>query len=60
MHCLQTAIDKIDKSIDHLRKTKDTLLYTHRDLRLAKDKLQEVTIKKLTGATRRWRASFPS
>jgi len=44
----QTAIDEIDKSIDHLQKTKDALLGTDRNLRLANNKAQEVTIKKLT------------
>jgi hypothetical protein len=44
----QTAIDEIDKSIDHLKKTKDALLGTDRNLRLANDKAQDVTIKKLT------------
>lgn len=44
----QTAIDEIDKSIDHLQKTKDALLSTDRNLRLANDKSQDVTIKKLT------------
>jgi hypothetical protein len=44
----QTAIDEIDKSINHLQKTKDALLGTDRNLRLAKDKVQDVTIKKLT------------
>jgi len=44
----QTAIDEIDKSIDHLQKTKDALLGTDRQLRLANDKAQDVTIKKLT------------
>ena len=43
-----TAIDEIDKSINHLQKTKDALLSTDRNLRLANDKLQDVTIKKLT------------
>lgn len=43
----QTAIDEIDKSIDHLQKTKDALLGTDRNLRLANDKAQDVTIKKL-------------
>jgi hypothetical protein len=42
------AIDEIDKSIDHLQKTKDALLGTDRNLRLANDKAQDVTIKKLT------------
>lgn len=44
----QTAIEEIDKSIDHLQKTKEALLGTDRNLRLANDKAQEVTIKKLT------------
>ena len=44
----QTAIEEIDKSIDHLQKTKDALLGADRNLRLANDKAQDVTIKKLT------------
>ncbi len=44
----QTAIAEIDKSINHLQKTKDALLSTDRNLRLANDKAQDVTIKKLT------------
>ena len=44
----QKAITEIDKSIDHLQKTKEALLGTDRNLRLANDKAQEVTIKKLT------------
>lgn len=44
----QQAIDEIDKSIDHLQKTKDALLGTDRNMRLANDKAQDVTIKKLT------------
>ncbi|MGB0288594.1 DUF2130 domain-containing protein [Aequoribacter sp.] len=44
----QTAVAEIDKSIDHLQKTKDALLSSDRQLRLANDKAQDVTIKKLT------------
>lgn len=44
----QRAIAEIDKSIDHLQKTKEALLGTDRNLRLANDKAQDVTIKKLT------------
>lgn len=44
----QTAIDEIDKSINHLQKTKDALLGADRNLRLANNKAQDVTIKKLT------------
>ena len=43
-----SAIDEIDKSISHLQKTKDALLSTDRNLRLANDKAQDVTIKRLT------------
>ncbi|MET3972863.1 hypothetical protein ABIB83_008855 [Bradyrhizobium sp. I1.8.5] len=46
----QTAITEIDKSIDHLQKTKDALIGADRNLRLANDKAQDVTIKKLTRA----------
>lgn len=44
----ETAIEEIDKSIDHLQKTKEALLGTGRNLRLANDKAQDVTIKRLT------------
>ena len=44
----QTAISEIDKSINHLQKTKEALLGCDRNLRLANDKAQDVTIKKLT------------
>ena len=44
----ETAIAEIDKSIDHLQKTKEALLGADRNLRLANDKAQDVTIKKLT------------
>lgn len=44
----QTAIDEIDKSIKHLEKTKEALIATIRNLSLANDKAQDVTIKKLT------------
>lgn len=43
-----TAIEEIDKSINHLQKTKEALLGTDRNLRLANDKAQDVTIRKLT------------
>jgi hypothetical protein len=54
----QTAIDEIDKSIDHLQKTKDALLGTDRSLRLANDKAQDVTIKKLTRGNPTMAAKF--
>ncbi len=44
----ETAITEIDKSISHLQKTKDALLGADRNLRLANDKAQEVTVKRLT------------
>ena len=44
----QTAIEEIDKTIDHLQKTKDALLSSDRNLRLANDKAQDLSIKKLT------------
>ena len=44
----QTAIDEIDKSISHLQKTREALLKSDNNLRLANDKAQDVTIKKLT------------
>jgi hypothetical protein len=54
----QTAVDEIDKSINHLQKTKDALLSTVRSLRLANDKAQDVTIKKLTRGNPTMAAKF--
>ena len=54
----QTAIEEIDKSIDHLQKTKEALLGTNRNLRLANDKAQDVTIKKLTRGNPTMAAKF--
>lgn len=42
------AIVSIDKSIDQLQKTKDALLSSERNLRLANDKATDLTVKKLT------------
>ena len=42
------AIDEIDKTIDHLQKTKDALLSSENNLRLANNKAEELTIKKIT------------
>lgn len=42
------AIEEIDKTIDHLQKTKEHLLKTEDNLRLANNKAQDLTIKKLT------------
>ena len=44
----QTAIDEIDKSISHLQKIKDALIGSENNLRLANDKAEALTIKKLT------------
>lgn len=54
----QTAIDEIDKTIDHLQKTKEALLGSERNLRLANDKAQDLTIKKLTRKNPTMRAKF--
>ena len=44
----QKAIESIDKTIDHLQKVKENLLGSERNLRLANDKAQDLSIKKLT------------
>ena len=44
----QEAIDEIDKSIQHLQKIKDALTASDRQLRLANDKAEDLSIKKLT------------
>ena len=45
---LKTAVEEIDKTIDHLQKTKDALLGSENNFRLANNKLEDVTVKKLT------------
>jgi len=52
------AIVEIDKSIDHLQKTKDALLGADRQLRIANDKAQDVSIKKLTRGNPTMSAKF--
>jgi hypothetical protein len=44
----KTAIEEIDKTIDHLQKTKDALLSSENNLRIANDKADDLTIKRLT------------
>lgn len=44
----KTAIDEIDKSITHLQKIKEAIIGSENNLRLANDKAEELTIKKLT------------
>ena len=52
------AIDEIDKSIDHLQKIKDALLGSENQLRLANDKAEAITIKKLTQNNPTMQAKF--
>jgi len=44
----KAAIEEIDKTIDHLQKTKDALLGSENNLRLANNKADELSVKKLT------------
>jgi len=44
----KTAIDEIDKTIDHLQKTKEALLSSENNLRLANNKAENLSVKKLT------------
>jgi len=44
----QTAVKEIDNSIKHLQKTRESLLKSENQLRLANDKAQDITVKKLT------------
>ena len=53
-----TAIDEIDKSIIHLQRTRDALTGANRNLRLANDKAQDVTIKKLTRSNQTMQQRF--
>jgi Uncharacterized protein conserved in bacteria len=54
----QKAIEEIDKTIDHLQKTKDALLGSENNLRLANDKAEDLTIKKLTRGNPTMKAKF--
>ncbi|MCA0447320.1 MAG: DUF2130 domain-containing protein [Bacteroidetes bacterium] len=54
----KTAIEEIDKTIDHLQKTKDALLSSENNLRLANNKAEELTIKKLTHGNPTMKAKF--
>ena len=54
----KAAIEEIDKSIDHLQKIKDNLLGSERNLRLANDKAEDLTIKRLTKNAPSVRAMF--
>ena len=44
----QKAIEEIDKTIDHLQKTKEALISSENNLRLANNKAEDLSIKKLT------------
>lgn len=54
----KTAIEEIDKTIDHLQKTKDALLGSENNLRLANNKADELTVKKLTKGNPTMAAKF--
>ncbi len=54
----KTAIEEIDKTIDHLHKTKDALLSSVNNLRLANNKAEDLTIKKLTKGNPTMKAKF--
>ena len=53
-----TAINEIDKTIDHLQKTKEALLSSVNNLRLANNKSDDLTIKKLTKGNPTMTAKF--
>ena len=52
------AINEIEKTINHLQKTKEALLSSDRNLRLANNKAKELTINKLTNGNPTMRAKF--
>lgn len=54
----QTAIDEIDTTIKHLQKVKDNLISSENSLRLANDKAQGLSIRKLTWGNKTMKAKF--
>ena len=54
----KTAIEEIDKTMNHLQKTKDALLSSVNNLRLANNKADDLTIKKLTHGNPTMKAKF--
>lgn len=56
----KTAIDEIDKTIDHLQKTKEALLSSENNLRLANNKAEDLSIKRLTKNNPTMQAKFES
>lgn len=57
-HKFKTAIDEIDKTISHLQKTKDALLSSENNLRLANNKAEDLTVKKLVRNNSTMREKF--
>jgi hypothetical protein len=56
----KTAIDEIDKTMSHLQKTKESLLSSVNNLRLANNKAEDLTIKKLTHGNPTMKEKFKS
>jgi hypothetical protein len=56
----QNAINEIDKSIDHLNKTKEALYQSVNNLRLANNKADDLTIRKLTNNNPYMKSQFDS
>ncbi|MEX0650387.1 MAG: DUF2130 domain-containing protein [Candidatus Andersenbacteria bacterium] len=54
----KTAIEEIDKTIGHLQKTRDALLSSENNLRLANNKAEDLTIKRLTRGNPTMKANF--
>lgn len=54
----KTAIDEIDKTISHLQKTKEALLSSENNLRLANNKADDLSVKKLTRKNPTMKARF--
>ncbi len=54
----QTAIDEIDATIKHLQKVKDNLISSENNLRLANDKAQDLSIRKLTWGNKTMKEAF--
>jgi hypothetical protein len=54
----KTAVDEIDKTIDHLQKTKENLLRSEDHLRLANQKAEDLSIKRLTRGNPTMAAKF--
>ena len=55
---LKTAVEEIDKTIDHLQKTKDALLSSENNFRRANNKAEDLSIKRLTRGNPTMTAKF--